>query len=445
MVENGRASSYAVPMAGTTTVSMSVAIAPPCISPWTWFSSGTPRHADPGVVPPQLVDLDPEQAGEAGLFGPRPEARPASQHRWGQEVEAPRRARRSWSAVLHPMRRACSSERPPGGLGRARRYGGSPVRRPVAPPSAVADPRRYPMAEAYIIDAVRTPVGRRGGGLGQRAPRRPRRPRAQRRWSSRTGIDPAAVDDVVFGCLDTIGPQAGDIARTAWLAAGLPEDVPGTTIDRQCGSSQQAVHFAAQGVMSRHRGPRRRRRRAEHEPASRSPPPCSSAEQFGFTDPFSGSTGWVERYGDQEITQFRGADMIAEQVGHLPARTWRSSRSRVHQRALAAIDEGRFDSEIVAVRRAHPATRARGRHLAGEDADAQAARPRAVASPRRSRSQISDGAAAHADRLRARRSSDHGLTPRARIHHLSVRGDDPVLMLTGADPGHPARARARPA
>ena len=105
------------------------------------------------------------------------------------------------------------------------------------------------MAEAYIIDAVRTPVGKRGGGLSHVHPADLGAFPIQQ-LIARTGIDPAAVEDVVFGCLDTIGPQAGDIARTAWLAAGLPEEVPGTTIDRQCGSSQQAVHFASQAVMS---------------------------------------------------------------------------------------------------------------------------------------------------------------------------------------------------
>jgi len=105
------------------------------------------------------------------------------------------------------------------------------------------------MADAYIIDAVRTPVGKRGGALSQ-VHSADLGAHAISALMDRTGIDPAAVEDVYFGCVDAIGPQAGDIARTAWLAAGLPEEVPGTTIDRQCGSSQQAVHFAAQAVMS---------------------------------------------------------------------------------------------------------------------------------------------------------------------------------------------------
>ena len=105
------------------------------------------------------------------------------------------------------------------------------------------------MPEAYIIDAVRTPVGKRNGGLSKVHPA-DLGAHVLRALVERSGLDPLAVEDVIFGCVDTIGPQAGDIARTCWLAAGLPDEVPGTTIDRQCGSSQQAVHFAAQAVMS---------------------------------------------------------------------------------------------------------------------------------------------------------------------------------------------------
>src|SRR5580692_11090435 len=105
------------------------------------------------------------------------------------------------------------------------------------------------MPQAYIVDAVRTPVGKRNGGLAAAHPA-DLGAHALTALVERSGIDPNAVEDVVFGCLDTLGPQAGDIARTSWLAAGYPDEVPGTTVDRQCGSSQQAVHFAAQGVMS---------------------------------------------------------------------------------------------------------------------------------------------------------------------------------------------------
>src|ERR1700761_4436042 len=105
------------------------------------------------------------------------------------------------------------------------------------------------MSEAYIVDAVRTPVGKRNGGLSKIHPA-DLGAHSLNALMQRTGIDPSAVEDVVFGAVDQIGPLAGDIARTCWLAAGLPEEVPGTTVDRQCGSSQQAVHFAAQAVLS---------------------------------------------------------------------------------------------------------------------------------------------------------------------------------------------------
>ncbi|MCB1257796.1 MAG: steroid 3-ketoacyl-CoA thiolase, partial [Microthrixaceae bacterium] len=165
------------------------------------------------------------------------------------------------------------------------------------------------MAEAYIIDTVRTPVGRRGGGLSSVHPA-DLGAHALNALVERTGIDPGEVEDVVFGCVDTIGPQAGDIARTCWLAAGLPEHVPGTTIDRQCGSSQQAIHFAAQGVMSGTQD-----LVVAGGVQNMSAIPISSAmvagEALGFTDPFSGSVGWGKRYGDLPVDQFNGAEMIA--------------------------------------------------------------------------------------------------------------------------------------
>src|SRR6202050_2084904 len=156
------------------------------------------------------------------------------------------------------------------------------------------------MPAAFIVDAVRTPVGKRGGALSQIHPA-DTGAHTLAALMQRPGIDPAAVEDVVFGCLDALGGQAGDIARTCWLAAGLPEHVPGTTVDRQCGSSQQAVHFAAQAVLSG---------TADVIVAggvqNMSAIPISSAmlvgTQFGFDTPFSGSTGWTARYGDQEVS-----------------------------------------------------------------------------------------------------------------------------------------------
>ena len=284
------------------------------------------------------------------------------------------------------------------------------------------------MAEAYIIDTVRTPVGRRGGSLSQVHPA-DLGAASLNELMRRTGIDPGAVEDVVFGCLDTIGPQAGDIARTCWLAAGLPMHVPGTTVDRQCGSSQQAVHFAAQGVMSGTQD-----LVVAGGVQNMSQIPISSAmtvaEPLGFTDPFSGSPGWVARFGTQEVSQFRSADMIAEK--------WDISRDDMeafavesHERAIRARAEGRFENEIFEfnslshdegprepnwekIRSLQPLTEG-GRVTA------------AVAS------QISDASAAMLIASEAAVKA-HGLKPRARIHHLSVLADDPIFMLTAPIP-----------
>jgi len=284
------------------------------------------------------------------------------------------------------------------------------------------------MAEAYIIDTVRTPVGKRGGTLSTVHPA-DLGAHTLKALVGRTGIDPGAVDDVVMGCLDTIGSQAGDIARTAWLAAGLPEHVPGTTIDRQCGSSQQAVHFAAQGVMS---GTQDLVVACGVQNMSRIPISSAMlvAEQFGDLDPFSGSTGWTERYGDQEISQFRGADMIAEKWG-VSREDMEEFAMESHRRAITAREEGRFDNEIV--------------ELNGLtfDEGPREPNPEKIASLKTLReggritaavaSQISDASAAMLV-ASEQAVADHGLTPRARIHHLSVLADDPVYMLSAPIP-----------
>src|SRR6184192_3676496 len=142
------------------------------------------------------------------------------------------------------------------------------------------------MAEAYIVEAVRTPVGKKNGGLKD-VHSADLGAHVLKELIARADVDPAAVEDVIFGCTDTLGPQAGDIARTAWLAAGLPEEVPGTTIDRQCGSSQQALHFAAQAVMS---GTNDFIVAGGVQNMSMIPiaSAMTVAQQFGFTDPFSG-------------------------------------------------------------------------------------------------------------------------------------------------------------
>ena len=285
------------------------------------------------------------------------------------------------------------------------------------------------VAEAYIVDAVRTPVGRRGGGLAAAHPA-DLGGHVISALLARTGLDPLAVDDVVFGCVDTIGPQAGDVARTAWLAAGLPEEVPGVTVDRQCGSSQQAVHFAAQAVLS---GTAHAVVAGGVQNMSQIPIAAAmlAGQQYGFADPFSGSSGWQARYGDQEISQFRGADLIAQK--------WNVSRAQMesyalasHQRAIAAIDGGLFAGEITPYGDAAVDECPRRDTSLEKMAGLKPLRADGLITAALS-SQIADAAAAVLV-VSEQALAEHGLTPRARIHHLSARGADPVLMLTAPIP-----------
>jgi len=285
------------------------------------------------------------------------------------------------------------------------------------------------MAEAYIIDAVRTPVGRRNGGLSKVHPA----DLGAHTISSvlaRTGVDPMAVDDVMFGCVDALGPQAGDIARTAWLAAGLPEEIPGVTIDRQCGSSQQAISFAAQSVMA---GVNDLVVAGGVQNMSMIPIgfALTATADLGFSDPFSGSEGWVKRYGTQEVSQFRGAELIAEK--------WDITREQMeafsyesHQRAIRAQDEGRFDGQIVPLngveRDEGPRRETTLEKMTTLKTLVEGGRLTAALA-----SQISDASAAMVIASEAAVKA-HGLKPRARIHHMSVRGDDPIYMLTGPIP-----------
>src|SRR5437763_6188005 len=204
------------------------------------------------------------------------------------------------------------------------------------------------MSEAYIVDAVRTPVGKRAGGLSKVHPA-DLGAHVLKALVARADVDPAAVEDVLLGCVDTIGPQAGDIARTCWLAAGLPEEVPGTTIDRQCGSSQQALHFAAQAVMS---GTNDLVVAGGVPNMSRIPiaSALTAAEPLGFSHPFSGSSGWVARYGTQEISQFRGAEMIADKWG-ISREDMERFALESHRRALRASEEGRFERQVAPLAR----------------------------------------------------------------------------------------------
>jgi acetyl-CoA C-acetyltransferase len=285
------------------------------------------------------------------------------------------------------------------------------------------------MSEAFIVEAVRTPVGKRDGGLSKVHPA-DLGAHVLRALMQRSGVDPAAVEDVIFGCVDTIGPQAGDIARTAWLAAGLPEEVPGVTVDRQCGSSQQAVHFAAQAVMSGTQD-----LVVAGGVQSMSLIPIASAMTIavplGFESPFANCKGWKARYGTQLVSQFRAAEMIADK--------WRITREDMeafavesHKRAVQAIDGGRFAREIAPYESVSvdegPRRETSLQKMASLKPVEQGGRITAAVS-----SQISDGAACLLI-ASERAVKTHNLKPRARIHHMSVRGADPIFMLTAPIP-----------
>jgi acetyl-CoA C-acetyltransferase len=280
------------------------------------------------------------------------------------------------------------------------------------------------MAEAFIAGAVRTPIGKRNGSLAGVHPV-DLGAHVLRALVDRTGVDPAAVDDVIMGCVSQIGPQTFDIARNAWLSAGLPESVPGVTVDRQCGSSQQALHFAAQAVMS---GTQDLVVAAGVE--SMSVVTMGSAVtlpvQAGMPAPWG--PGWRERYGDQEISQFRGAQMMCERWG-LKRSQLEEYALESHQRAVRATDEGRFEREIVPLggfsRDEGPRRDTSLEAMAGLAPLRDGWEITAAVS-----SQISDGAAALLVASQAA-VDRYGLVPLARVHALAVVGSDPVIMLTG--------------
>jgi acetyl-CoA C-acetyltransferase len=284
------------------------------------------------------------------------------------------------------------------------------------------------MAEAYIVDAIRTPTGRRKGGLAH-VHGADLGAHVLKAIVERNGIPDNEYDDVIFGCVDTVGSLAGDIARTCWLAAGLSQEVPGTTIDRQCGSSQQSVHFAAQAIMS---GCMDVIVAGGVQTMTQIPISyaMTAAEPLGIKDPFTGSKGWVERYGSTPPTQFNSAQMIADK--------WNISRKELeefslesHRRALHAIQEGRFKKEIVP--------------LEGVENDET---PRVTTLEKMAElegifgcdkvtagvaSQTCDAASVVLI-VSEKALKKYNLKARARIHHMSVRADDPIWMLTAPIP-----------
>lgn len=279
--------------------------------------------------------------------------------------------------------------------------------------------------EAYIVDALRTPTGRRKGSLSQ-VHAIDLGAHVLKALVQRNGIPAEDYDDVIFGCVDTIGSQAGNIARTAWLAAGLPLNVPGTTVDRQCGSSQQAVHFAAQAVMSGTQDVI-----AVGGVQTMTQIPISSAmlagQPLGFSTPFAESKGWQARFGDAPVDQFYAAQRIADH--------WNISREQMevfalesHKRALTAMESRYFEREIVPFEGFAYDETPRNTSLekmAGLD-PVMEAYPGITAAVS---SQTCDASAAMLIVSKAALTK-YKLTPRARIHHLSVLGDDPIWHLT---------------
>lgn len=285
------------------------------------------------------------------------------------------------------------------------------------------------MAEAYIVDALRSPTGKRKGGLSH-VHAIDLGAHVLKSLVERNAIPADEYDDVIFGCVDTIGSQAGDIARTAWLAAGLPLNVPGTTVDRQCGSSQQAVHFAAQAVMSGTQDVV-----AVGGVQTMTQIPISSAmlagQPLGFPDPFSGSKGWQARFGGQPVNQFYSAQRIADNW-QISRRDMEAFALESHRRALAAIEAGAFAKEIVPLEGVLRDETPRQTTLA-KMAELEPVAPEFPSITAAVSSQTCDASAALLV-VSAAALKRYGLTPRARIHHLSVLGDDPIWHLTAPIP-----------
>lgn len=286
------------------------------------------------------------------------------------------------------------------------------------------------MREAVIVDAVRTPLGRRNGALSDRHPA-DLAAETLKALAERTSLDPSVVDDVIMGCVSQVGEQTYNIARNAVLGAGWPETVPGVTIDRQCGSSQQAVHFAAQGVMA---GSYDVVVAAGVESMSRVPMGSSA----GNSNPFGELMR--SRYQDSLVPQGLSAEMIAER--------WNLSREDLDRigydsqmRAIRATAEGRFDNEIVPIEvKADGVTTTVSvdeglRHtttLEGLASLKPAFREDGVVTAGNS-SQITDGSAAIL--IMSREKADAlGMKPRARFVGFSLAGTDPITMLTGPIP-----------
>ncbi len=289
------------------------------------------------------------------------------------------------------------------------------------------------MTNAVIVDAVRTPGGRRNGMLKDWHPA-DLAAHVLKALQERNGFDPAIVDDVIMGCVMQVGEQSLNIGRNAVLAAGWPESVPATTVDRQCGSSQQALHFAAQGVMA---GAYDVVVAAGVEVMTRTPMGASIVKDMGFPFP----QVMLDRYAESGLPpQGIGAEMIADEYG-ITREDLDAFGAESQRRAAQATAEGRFENEIIPVpvvidgktvmmtadegirEGTTPETLANLKPAFKEDGKVTAGNS----------SQISDGASAVLV-MSEEKAAELGLTPRARFHSFAVVGTDPVTMLKGPIP-----------
>src|SRR5919106_5128029 len=284
------------------------------------------------------------------------------------------------------------------------------------------------MREAVIVEAVRTPVGKREGALSGWHPV-DLLAEVLRAAVERSGIDPARVGDHITGCVSQTGEQAINIARNAWLAAGLPEEVPAVTIDRQCGSSQQAAHFAAQGVMA-----------GVYDLVVASGVENMTRVPMGANAQAPGvpwSHRLLDRYEGGLVPQGMSAELIAERWGLTREQLDRFGL-RSHQRAAAATEEGRFQKEVLPIKvegESGPEVFDRDEGIRQDTSLEKMAglqpafRPDGVVTAGNS-SQISDGAGAVVIASREF-AEENGLRARARFHSFALAGVDPIVMLTG--------------
>lgn len=292
------------------------------------------------------------------------------------------------------------------------------------------------MANAYIVDAVRTAGGRRNGRLSQMHPS-DLGAAVINALLDRTGLDPAKVDDVIIGCVSQIGPQTFNLGRATILASRLPDTVPGVTIDRQCGSGQQAIHFAAQAVMS---GTQDVIIAGGIENMSMTPigSPMAIAEKAGMISPFA-SQGIAGRYPGCNFNQFDGAERMAEKYGvsrdELDEFSYQS-----HVKGARAYDNGHFQQEIIPLdvlvegkplRHAEDEGLRRNATLQAIK-DLKPLREGGVITAGNA-SQICDGAAAVLV-VSEKALQQYGLKPLARIHAMAVVGSDPTMVLEGPIP-----------